>query len=148
MVRSVAVVGLGVCGSTMFSDPAVRLTRCIWEAAARVDASGGEVVATCEPRSPAPFTVVIHPAEDRPDSELVTAGLDPMLVDTVHLLRSYGGGDGVYVLPNARGRPSFTGIGWRQAVVPNVLVVSKPAHASVEVVVRDGAYGPAVIGLR
>jgi hypothetical protein len=141
-------VGLSSGACSAFSDPAVRLMRCIHEAAREVDAKGGEITRECDPRSPEAFTLVVHPARELADAELVAAGLPRELIDDVHALR-IGGGDGVYVLPHdPRGRASRTSIGWRQAVVPEPLVVDKPARGRVFVVLREGAYGVALVQIR
>ena len=149
--RAVLVAALAAVSCSAFSDPAVRLRTCIERAGRRIvetSAGTGSATVTCDLRSREAYTLVLHPARELAVVEMEAAGLSRARIGELLRLR-LGTGIGVYVLPDGDlTYPSFTGLDWRFAVVPELLVVHKPAYVPVEVTLREGAYGVAVVDLR
>lgn len=142
--------GLALCfGCSLFTDPAVRLARCVERGSESLDRSSRELSSRpCRLGTDGGYVVVLHPQGQLSDEELIGGGVPERLVPLLRQLRN-GENEQVLVFPYESPRAaSRTTYQHRFARIPRLLVVEKEKPDPVVIELRQSPESPEIASLR
>lgn len=141
---------LALClGCSLFTDPAVRLARCVERGTESLDRSSQERSSRpCRLGTDGGYLVVLHPQGQLSDEELIQGGVPERVVPLLRQLR-IGDNEQVLVFPSESPRAaSRTTYQHRFARIPQLLVVQKDRPDPVVIELRQSPEAPEIASLR
>ena len=140
-VLSISALGLAF-GCSAFTDPAVRFAKCVERESKSLDRSSGDrASAQCRLGTEGGYLVVLHPAGQLSDEELIRGGVPERVVPVLRQAR-LGDDEAVYVFPGESPRAmSRTTYQHRFVRIPRLLVAEKerPEPVVVDLARSEGA---------
>ncbi|MFN7941082.1 MAG: hypothetical protein U0X73_05760 [Thermoanaerobaculia bacterium] len=125
------------------ADPAVRLARCMKQAA-----RAGALASSCDLRVPGAYLVVLCPQGDLKDADLLAAGVPAKELERVRQLR-LGSRPAVLVIPDAAaGRPTRSTFQARYVRIPRALAAQVESGGSLDLQLSRDPTGLQVTGVR
>ncbi|HSK77593.1 MAG TPA: hypothetical protein VLQ45_14170 [Thermoanaerobaculia bacterium] len=136
LLTTALVLGLGC---SLFTDPAVRLARCVEHGAKALDRSSQERSSQpCRLGTDGGYVVVLHPQGQLSDEELLRGGVPEGLLPFLRQFRN-GDNEQVFVFPFESVRAaSRTTYQHRFARIPQLLVLEKKTPEPVVIELRKG----------
>jgi hypothetical protein len=136
-------------GCSLFTDPAVRLARCVERGSESLDRSSQERSSQpCRLGTRGGYLVVLHPQGQLSDEELLRGGVPEGLLPFLRQFRN-GDNEQVFVFPSESVRAaSRTTYQHRFARIPQLLVLEKKRSEPVVIELRQSPEAPEIASLR